>query len=555
MRRPHGTKVTETLTWGGLDETRGKPEQPIQRCMAERPGVSRGHSTAKGDDPCRGCTSGTGRAEQRESHEREESRTVRGEQKTGKPGWPAEDSLEGEKKQGARSTEIRKTANGDSANGREPGRSLLEAILDTGNMFDAQERVTANRGSAGIDGMTVEELNDYLIKHYRELCESIRGGWYKPKPVKRVEIPKPDGGKRQLGVPTVIDRMVQQAMVQVLQPIFEQTFSDSSYGFRPKRNAHQAIQRAKRYYEEGYTYVVDLDLEKYFDTVNHDLLIKMVRETVKDEAVIALIRKFLKSGVMADGLISQTEQGTPQGGNLSPLLSNIYLTKFDKMLEERGHKFVRYADDCNIYVKSPRAAERVMAGCIKFLEGKLKLKVNRKKSTTGSPTELKFLGFSLFRLKEGIGIRVHEKPLKRLKERLKAMTSRKRNGRIERILQEITRLMNGWLGYYRLADTQIQTYLRGISKWLRRRLRQLYWKRWKRVRTRYENLIRLGVSRNEAWQWANTRKGYWCIAGSHIMTTTMNNRYFETLGFPDLRKRYEELRERTRRLEILHGTC
>jgi group II intron reverse transcriptase/maturase len=420
-------------------------------------------------------------------------------------------------------------------------------------MFDAQERVTANRGSAGIDGMTADELNGYLIKNYRELCESIRGGWYKPKPVKRVEIPKPDGGKRLLGVPTVTDRTVQQAMVQVLQPIFERTFSDSSYGFRPKRNAHQAIRRAKEYYEQGYTCVVDLDLEKYFDTVNHDLLIKMVRETVKDEAVIALIRKFLKSGVMIDGLVSQTEQGTPQGGNLSPLLSNIYLTKFDRMLEERGHKFVRYADDCNIYVKSPRAAERVMEGCIKFLEGKLKLKVNRKKSTTGKPTKLKFLGFSMYQWKERIGIRIHEKPMERLKERLRTITSRKRGGTIKHILDEITKLMNGWLGYYRIAD--MKKYLEGISEWLRRRIRQIYWKRWKRVRTRYGNLIQLGVPPHKALQYANTRKGYWCIAGSFILTTTLNNRYFETLGFPNILKRYEELRERAKRLEMLHGTC
>jgi group II intron reverse transcriptase/maturase len=354
-------------------------------------------------------------------------------------------------------------------------------------------------------------------------------------------------------VPTVIDRMVQQAIVQVLQPIFEQTFSDSSYGFRPKRSAHQAIQRARKYYEEGYAYVVDLDLEKYFDTVNHDLLIKMVRETVKDEAVIALIRKFLKSGVMADGLVSQTEQGTPQGGNLSPLLSNIYLTKFDRMLEERGHKFVRYADDCNIYVKSPRAAERVMEGCVKFLEGKLRLKVNRKKSATGSPTKLKFLGFSLYRRKEGVRIRVHEKPLKRLKERLKALTSRKRGGRMEGILEELTRLINGWLGYYSIAD--IKVYLQRISEWMRRRIRQIYWKRWKRVRTRFENLIQLGVTRNKAWEWANTRKGYWRTAGSWLLTTTLTNRYLETIGFPNIIKRYEELRDRAKRLEMLHGTC
>jgi len=251
--------------------------------------------------------------------------------------------------------------------------------------------------------------------------------------------------------------------------------------------------------------------------------------------------------------VSQTEQGTPQGGNLSPLLSNIYLTKFDLMLEERGHKFVRYADDCNIYVKSQRAAERVMEGCITYLEGKLKLKVNRKKSATGSPAKLKFLGFSLYRLKGKIGIRVHEKPLERFKERLKALTSRKRGGKIQQILEELIRYTNGWLAYYRIAD--IRKMLQTISEWLRRRMRQLYWKRWKRIRTRYENLIELGASRNKAWQWANTRKGYWCIAGSWILTTTMNNRYFETLGFPNLLKRYEELRERAKRLGILHGTC
>ena len=525
--------------------------------MTERPEVSRGHSTAKGDVPCRGSTNGAGREEQWEFYEREECKAMQRKQKTEESGCPVEDRVEPEGTQGAHSIEIRKTANGDSANGQSnlmfaPERNLLDAILSLNNMYDAHERVVSNRGSAGIDGMTVGELQGYLNNHYLELCKSIREGWYKPKPVKRVEIPKPDGGKRQLGVPTVVDRMVQQAMVQVLQPIFEKTFSECSYGFRPKRNAHQAIERAKEYYEEGYTYVVDLDLEKYFDTVNHDLLIKMVRETVKDEGVIALIRKFLKSGVMVDGLVSQTEQGTPQGGNLSPLLSNIYLTKFDRMLEERGHKFVRYADDCNIYVKSPRAAERVMAGCIRFLEGELKLKVNQKKSTTGSPTKLKFLGFSLYRWKRETRIRAHGKSLERFKDRLKAITSRKRGGSIQRILEEITRLINGWLGYYRIAD--IKKYLEGISEWLRRRIRQLYWKRWKLVRTRFENLVQLGVPRSKAWQLANTRKGYWRIAGCWFMTATMNNRYLETLGFPNILKRYEELRERTKRVEVLHGT-
>jgi group II intron reverse transcriptase/maturase len=415
----------------------------------------------------------------------------------GKPGCPGAGRAEPERTQGARSTVVHETTNGDSAIGQKPGGSLLDAVLEVNNMFSAQERVIANRGSPGIDGMTVDELNEYLIKHYRELEMSIRGGRYKPAPVKRVEIPKPEGGKRLLGIPTVIDRMVQQAIVQVLQPMFERTFSDSSFGFRPGRIAHQAIQRAKGYYEEGYTCVVDLDLAKYFDTVNHDLLIKMVRETVKDEAVITLIRGFLKSGVMADGLISQTTQGTPQGGNLSPLLSNIYLTKFDRMLEERGHKFVRYADDCNIYVRSPRAAERVMKGCILFLEGKLKLKVNREKSAVGSPLKLKFLGFRLNKKKDGrIGILVHERPLERLKDRLKAMTSRRRSGTMERILEELTRLLNGWVGYYRIAD--MESDLQHLCGWVRRRIRQIYWKRWKRGQTRYDNLIRLGVPRDKA---------------------------------------------------------
>jgi group II intron reverse transcriptase/maturase len=271
-------------------------------------------------------------------------------------GYPGADKVEPETPMEARSIAAQETTDGDRGEGRKPNGDLLERMLGWSNLFTACERVVRNGGAAGVDGMTVRELEPYLMEHYGELGTSIRGGWYKPEPVRRVEIPKPDGGVRQLGVPTVIDRMIQQAMVQVLQPEFEQTFSDSSYGFRPGRSAQQAIERAKGYYEEGYIYVVDLDLEKSFDTVNHDLLIKMVRETVKDETIIGLIRKFLKSGVMVDGLVRQNEQGTPQGGNQSPLLSNIYLTRFDRMLEERGHKFVRYADDCNIYVKSQRAA-------------------------------------------------------------------------------------------------------------------------------------------------------------------------------------------------------
>jgi len=313
---------------------------------------------------------------------------VQREQKTAEADYSCEGMVETESNKRVRSAVALET---EEKNGAE----LLEDILHRNNLNAAWKKVKDNKGAAGIDGMSVDEMLPYLKEHREELLESIRGGFYKPKPVRRVEISKPDGGVRMLGVPTVIDRMIQQAIAQVLEPIFEKTFSDNSYGFRPGRNAHQAIKQARRYYDEGYTRVVDIDLAKYFDTVNHDLLMDMLREQVRDKRVLTLIRKFLKSGIMINGLVNASQEGTPQGGNLSPLLSNIYLTRFDKMLEERGHKFVRYADDCNIYVKSKRAAERVMENSVEYLEGKLKLEVNRKKSSTGSPLRLKFLGFSL----------------------------------------------------------------------------------------------------------------------------------------------------------------
>ncbi|MFP3091569.1 hypothetical protein LQZ21_14725, partial [Treponema sp. TIM-1] len=279
----------------------------------------------------------------------------------------------------------------------------------------------------------------------------------------------------------------------------------------------------------------------YYPLFFHRLIVACF-QTFPLYLVKSLIKKFLKNGIMVDGLVSQNEQGTPQSGNLSPLLSNIYLTKFDRMLEERGQKFVRYADDCNIYVRSIRAAGRVMESCTKFLEGKLRLKVNRKKSTTGSPTKLKFLGFSLYRRKDGVGIRVHEKPLKRLTDRLRGLTSRKRGGKMERILEEISRLLIGWLGYYSIVD--LKGHLVRIGGWIRRRIRQMYWKRWKRARTRCENLIQLGISPEQAWQWANTRKGYWRIVDSPILKHTLTNQYLETSGFPDVLKRFEMLHER-----------
>lgn len=431
-------------------------------------------------------------------------------QKTAKVGCPCEGMLETESNKGACSVAQLETERQDGA------ENLLEAILDRNNLNKA-----------------------YLKEHREELLCALRSGKYNPKAVRRVEIPKPDGGKRKLGVPTVIDRMIQQAIVQVLQPIYEPLFSESSYGFRPKRSAHQAISKALEYYNEGYTQVVDLDLAKYFDTVNHDILIDMFREQIKDESVISLIRKYLKSGVMINGLVSPTTEGTPQGGNLSPLLSNIYLTAFDKLLESRGHKFVRYADDCNIYVKSRRAAERVMANCVKFLEGKLKLKVNQQKSQVGSPLKLKFLGFSLYKTGKKAGIRPHDKSIKRFKDKIRELTSRKQARSVENILKRIKRYTTGWLGYYSIAD--MESKIRSLNEWLRRRIRQIYWKQWKKIKTRHDNLVRLGINKQKAWEWANSRKGYWRIAGSYILHRSLTNEYLASVGYDDILNRYKVL--------------
>jgi group II intron reverse transcriptase/maturase len=534
----------QVFTWGGLADIRQatclrNPCSDVwlnRKKSAEAIVAGGGQTWNNGNEPRR-------RAERWKFPEMKERETVCREQQTKSLaeaiGLPKNGRVEHGETEEARSTDLRESIEGNSAVGNNPDKDLLSKVLEPGNMALAYERVVRNGGAAGVDGITVKELRKYLIENYAGIKAEIREGKYKPKPVRRVEIPKPDGGVRLLGVPTATDRMLQQAVVQVLQPIFERTFSDSSYGFRPGRSAHQAIKKAKGYYEAGYRYVVDLDLEKYFDTVNHELLLNMIREEVKDESLIRLIRRFLKSGVMINGLVSETEKGTPQGGNLSPLLSNIYLTKFDKLLEERGHKFVRYADDCNIYVKSLRAAGRVMEGCVKFLEGKLKLKANRQKSATGSPKELKFLGFCLGDPKGECIIRVHEKPLKRLVARLKEITGRSRNRNIAEVMDEVNRSITGWLGYYSIAA--ISGKLRTLTGWLRRRIRQMLWKRWKNNKGRYRNLKLLGIEDRQAWQWANTRKGYWRIAGSGILTRALTNEYLERLGFPKIVEQYQKL--------------
>ncbi len=448
-------------------------------------------------------------------------------------GYPLEDRMEAQGKAGAQSAASLQRTEGSGAG------SLLAKVLDRDNLNRAYLRVKRNKGAPGFDGMTIEELLPFLKLHGKDLITNVALGNYKPSPVKRVEIPKPDGGIRLLGIPTVLDRMIQQAIAQVLEPIFDPCFSESSYGFRPGRNAHQAIRKAREYYDEGNTRVVDIDLEKYFDTVNHDLLINLLREKIWDEQLLTLIRNYLKSGVMENGIIRATETGTPQGGNLSPLLSNIYLTSFDRMLERRGHKFVRYADDSNIYVKSRRAAERVLLSCTQYLEGKLKLRVNRTKSCTGSPLKLKFLGYSLYKGQNGARIRAHGKSITRFKSKLKQITRRNRGISVSAILTQLRLYVRGWLGYYSIAD------MRGIEKtlseWLRRRIRMYIWKQWKRIRTRFAQLKRLGATEQKAWEWANTRKGYWRIAGSWILSTTLTNERLAKLGYYDISKNYEAL--------------
>jgi len=455
-------------------------------------------------------------------------------QKTENTGWHCDDRVEIESSNGAQSDRPADAGVKDGANS-----SLLDRLLSRRNLNEAYKQVKQKGGAAGVDGMTVDEAASYLKEHGDEIKERIRKEKYKPSPVRRVEIPKPDGGVRLLGVPTVVDRIIQQAIVQVLTPVFEPTFSDNSYGFRPKRSAHMAVMKAKEYYEDGYRYVVDIDLEKYFDTVNHDILMDMVMMEVKERPIIRLIRAFLKSGVMEDGVVSATDEGTPQGGNLSPLLSNIYLTRFDKMLEERGHKFVRYADDSNIYLKSKRAADRVMENCVEFLEGrKMKLKVNRYKSSVGSPTKLKFLGFGLYTRSNGTkGIRIHPKSVKRFKGKVKEITKRNRGKSFDKIVAELKKFTDGWIQYFGIAD--MKNLMEELNQWIRRRLRMYIWKQWKKPRTKIQNLMKLGVPRAKAFEWGLTDKCYWRISGSPILKTSITNDRLELRGYSDISKKYE----------------
>ena len=413
---------------------------------------------------------------------------------------------------------------------------LLERILEPSNMNLAYKRVKANKGSHGVDGMTVDELLQFLKQNGKQLIQSLLEGNYTPQPVRRVEIPKPDGGVRLLGIPTVIDRVIQQSIAQVLSPIYELRFSETSYGFRPNKSAKEAVLKCKEYIDAGHRWAVDIDLAKYFDTVNHDKLMRLLSDTIKDGRVLSLIRKYLRSGVMINGMVEETEIGCPQGGNLSPLLSNVMLNELDKELTQRDLKYCRYADDCNIYVKSKKSAERVMESITRFIEEKLKLKVNKEKSAVDRPWKLKFLGFSFYHKRGGMGIRVHPKPVMKLKEKLKEITGRSKGISMAVRMIKLKQCITGWVNYFGIAD--MKTLAKTLDEWLRRRIRMCYWKQWKKIKTKHDNLVKLGTENSQAWQFANTRKSYWHTANSPILSKTLNNGYLKKIGFVSVSERY-----------------
>ena len=437
----------------------------------------------------------------------------------GNEGCPQRDSAEHEEYAGARSIDRQEPEETD-------GADLLERILSRGNLNRAYKRVKANKGAPGIDGMTVEDALPWLREHREELLDQIRSGRYKPQPVRRKEIPKPDGGARKLGIPTVVDRIIQQAIAQQLTPIFEPLFSDGSYGYRPGRSAQMAIQKVKEYAEQGYTTAVLIDLSKYFDTLNHDLLMNMVREEVHDRRVIELIKRFL----------------SPQGGPLSPLLANIYLNKFDHEMESRGVPVIRYADDIVVLSRTPRAGQRLLESSRRYLEGKLKLRMNMEKSRVVSVYAIrnfKFLGFALGKGKNGAFIRAHAKSLKKAKQKLKELTSRSQGRNVRKVMYNVKVFIRGWLGYFGIAS--MRNTMKSWDEWLRRRFRMYIWKQWKLPRTRVKNLIKLGMPVWMAHRNGNTRRGYWAVAGSGILTHTITNERLVRAGYYSIFDRYESL--------------
>lgn len=419
------------------------------------------------------------------------------------------------------------------------GYGLLEFILSPNNLNEAYRRVKQNKGAGGVDKMEVESLKDYLISNKDELTASILAGKYQPNPVRRVEIPKDNGSKRQLGIPTVVDRVVQQAISQVLSGIYERQFSDHSYGFRPKRSAHQALRQCQGYITEGHIYAVDMDLEKFFDTVNQSKLVEVLSRTIRDGRVISLIHKYLNAGVIVRNKFEESRTGVPQGGPLSPLLSNIMLNELDKELEKRGHRFVRYADDMVILCKSKRSAHRSLRNILPYIEEKLFLKVNREKTQVANISKVKFLGYSFYRMKGEGRLRIHPRSISKMREKIKELTSRSNGWGNEKRKEKLRQYITGWVNYFKLAE--MKKLLLRVDEWYRRRLRMVIWKQWKRIRTRLTNLIKLGINKYKAWEYANTRKGYWHTANSPILSTSITNDRLKQAGYIFLSDYYRKV--------------
>lgn len=416
-------------------------------------------------------------------------------------------------------------AENNTTNSNRQKEWMLEEILSSDNLNRAYRKVKRNKGAGGIDKMRTDELLGYLIEHRRELILSIHNGTYTPQPVRRVEIPKDNGKTRKLGIPTVVDRMIQQSIAQVLMPLFERQFSHNSYGFRPHRSTHDALLACQRNVNEGYHYVVDLDLAQYFDTVDHSKLIQILGNTIHDGRVISLIHKFLNAGIMIKGVKTTNDFGVPQGGPLSPLLANIMLNELDRELESRNHRFVRYADDIVIFCKSKRSCERTYQHILPFIEGKLRLKVNQEKTEVTHIRKIKFLSYGFYLYKGKCRFRVHPKSVPKLKDKIRLITERSNGMSVEKRKERLNQTVRGWINYYKLAD--MKGLMAKMDQWTRRRMRMVTWKRWKRIRTRFYWLKKLGVNERKAWEWANTRKGYWRIAGSYVLNKTLTNELFQ----------------------------
>jgi len=439
-----------------------------------------------------------------------------------------------------------------ACNGSTDSRNTMtiEEVLRRENMQRAYQRVKRNRGSAGVDGMTVDELMPYLRSHWARIRDEIREGRYRPQPVLLVEIPKPGGrGMRRLGIPTVVDRLIQQALLQVLQPGIDPTFSESSYGFRPGRSAHQAVERAREHIRSGYRWVVDMDLEKFFDRVNHDILMSRMARRVKDKRILLLIRRYLQAGMLEGGVVSQRVEGTPQGGPLSPLLSNVLLDELDRELERRGHRFVRYADDCDIYVRSRRAGERVLASVERFLRKQLRLTVNRDKSAVDRPWRRKFLGYTVTAHREA-KLRIAPESVKRFRDKVRELARQGRGRSLAWTIERLEPLIRGWVAYFRLAE--VKAAFEQLDQWLRRRLRCILWRQWKRPRTRAKRLMRLGLARQRAFTSAYNGHGAWWNAGASHMNHAVPTRFFRKLGLLSLLEEHRRLQRQLR--TAVYGT-